>query len=204
MPIEVLLTPTSADVLTRSAPPPVQTVWWGELRRTIKAHLAQRADGHYLVMDDALAHEIVDQSEAPGLEVAAPDLLPLLEELATAIRPQLTPPRCYPPFPAPTATSLLPNTVAIGQPSFELHVHGLGFRPGCVISFNGHDEPTTFVSDTDVSTGVDMSVWAAPSAPLPVSVRNPDNKSSEPLTFTFTDGGAAAMAAPAKSRSKAH
>ena len=88
--------------------------------------------------------------------------------------------------PAPTVTALTPNTVAIGQPSFTLHVIGTGFVPGAVIVFNGYDEPTTRVSATEVTTGVNMDVWTAPSAPLPVLVRNPNGQASAPLTFTFT------------------
>ena len=88
--------------------------------------------------------------------------------------------------PPPTVTALDPATVAIGAPSFTLHVRGTGFVPGAVIVFNGYDEPTTRVSATEVTTGVNMAVWTAPSAPLPVLVRNPNGKASAPLTFTFT------------------
>jgi hypothetical protein len=88
--------------------------------------------------------------------------------------------------PPPTVTALEPATAAIGQPSFTLHVRGTGFVPGAVIVFNGYDEPTALVSATEVTTGVNMTVWTAPSAPLPVLVRNANGKSSAPLTFTFT------------------
>jgi hypothetical protein len=88
--------------------------------------------------------------------------------------------------PPPTVTALTPNTAAIGVPSFTLHVMGTGFVPGAVIVFNGYDEPTTRVSATEVTTGVDMTVWTAPSAPLPVLVRNPNGKASASKPFTFT------------------
>jgi hypothetical protein len=87
--------------------------------------------------------------------------------------------------PAPTVESLQPSSAEIGQPSFDLHVIGTGFKEGDVIVFNGFDEPTTIVSETEVTTGVNMDVWTAPSAPLPVYVRSADGKESNELMFTF-------------------
>ena len=91
--------------------------------------------------------------------------------------------------PAPVLTSLVPPTVALGAPSFTIHVHGIGFAPGAVIVWNGYDEPTTVVSSTEVTTGVNMAVWAAP-ATVPVLVRNPDGRLSNALSFTFTQPAA--------------
>ena len=88
-------------------------------------------------------------------------------------------------LPAPTVSALVPNTATIGDPSFTLKVQGTGFGPGSVIIFNGNDEPTTFVSPTEVTTGVNMAVWTAPSAPLPVLVRHADGRESGSLPFTF-------------------
>jgi hypothetical protein len=68
-----------------------------------------------------------------------------------------------------TLTELEPATANIGDPSFTLHVHGTGFGPDSVIYFNGHPEPTTFVSQNEVTTGVDMNVWAGPSGRYPCS-----------------------------------
>lgn len=86
---------------------------------------------------------------------------------------------------APTISSLMPNTAVIGDPSFTLHVHGTGFTAESVIVFNSFDEPTTLVSDTEVTTGVNMTVWLAPTTPLPVSVRT-GAAMSNVLSFTFT------------------
>ena len=86
--------------------------------------------------------------------------------------------------PAPTVTSLVPSTVAIGAPSFTVRVLGANFGPDAVIVFNGQDEPTTIVSPTEVSTGVDMAVWLAPAA-VPVAVRA-SGVLSAPVSFTFT------------------
>jgi hypothetical protein len=87
---------------------------------------------------------------------------------------------------APVLTSLTPASVALGAPSFTLHVHGTGFAPGAVIVFAGKDEPTTVVSDTEVTTGVDMSVWVGPDPAVPVVVRGADGAVSNGLAFAFT------------------
>ena len=86
----------------------------------------------------------------------------------------------------PTVTSLVPNTVEIGDPSVTLHVHGTNFSAASKIIFNGFEEPTTLVSATEVTTGINMDVWLAP-AVVPVVVSN-GNVQSDPLNFTFTDG----------------
>ena len=85
---------------------------------------------------------------------------------------------------APSVTSLSPSTAVIGDPSFDLHVIGTGFDDSSVILFNGLDEPTLFISETELSTGVNMSLWAAP-ATVPVSVKN-DDLVSESINFEFT------------------
>jgi len=87
----------------------------------------------------------------------------------------------------PVVSSLTPNSAEIGDPSFVLHVHGTGFKSDSIIVFAGQEEPTTFVSATEITTGVNMSVWVGPDA-LPVHVLNPDGIQSDPMTFTFTDG----------------
>jgi hypothetical protein len=92
--------------------------------------------------------------------------------------------------PPPTVTALEPATAVIGAPSFTLHVRGTGFLADSVISFAGHDEPTTLVSPTEVTTGVNMAVWLGPDS-VPVAVRNADGQVSAPLSFTFTEAAAA-------------
>jgi IPT/TIG domain len=92
--------------------------------------------------------------------------------------------------PPPVVTSLTPNSAEIGDPSFTLHVHGTGFKSGSVIVFNGGEEPTTYVSATELTTGVDMSTAAVP-VTVPVSVLSSDGVMSDPMNFTFTDGTAA-------------
>ena len=88
----------------------------------------------------------------------------------------------------PTVTSLVPAAVVLGSPSFDVHVKGTGFTADSIIVFNGFDEPTTFVSATDVSTGVNMPLWLAP-ATVPIGVRNLDGSVSNMMTFSFTEAG---------------
>lgn len=102
----------------------------------------------------------------------------------------------------PVVNSLVPNSVAIGQPSFDIHVMGTGFTPTSVIVFNGYDEPTTFVSETELTTGINMDVWTAPSAPLPVHVRNADGVLSDPQTFTFTEVGGSTFSTQSQKNKK--
>jgi len=91
--------------------------------------------------------------------------------------------------PPPTVTALEPPIAVIGDPSFTVHVRGTGFVDGAVIVFGGQDEPTTFVSATEVTTGVNMSLWLGADPAVPVAVRNPDGAISNALPFAFTDPG---------------
>jgi hypothetical protein len=84
----------------------------------------------------------------------------------------------------PVLSSLSPNTAVSGDPDFELSCVGSGFRSGSVIWFGNEDEPTTFVSDTEVTTGVKPSLFAP--AVVPVKVRT-GPLDSESVDFTFTE-----------------
>jgi hypothetical protein len=95
----------------------------------------------------------------------------------------------------PVISTLTPNSAELGDPSFVLHVHGTGFKTGSIIVFAGVEEPTTVVSPTELTTGVNMAVWVGPDS-LPVYVLNPDGVQSDPMMFTFTDGVAAATLTP--------
>lgn len=86
----------------------------------------------------------------------------------------------------PTTSSLSPNSATLGDASFTMTVNGTGFTPTSVIVFNGYEEPTTFVSPTSVTTGINMDVWLAPAA-VPVGVLSDDGILSNTQTFTFND-----------------
>jgi hypothetical protein len=84
---------------------------------------------------------------------------------------------------APTITSLVPSSVELGSPSFDLHIHGTGFNESSVIQFAGVDEPTTLISNKEITTGVNMDVWLGPDS-VEVRVKNGDVV-SDPSSFTF-------------------
>jgi hypothetical protein len=101
------------------------------------------------------------------------------------LQPRPLPPREEVAPVAPVLQSLDPPTAALGTPSFTLHVHGVGFAPDDVILWNGGAEATTFVSPTEVTTGVNMDT-AAYAVPIPVEVAGAGGVSNA-LTFTFTE-----------------
>jgi hypothetical protein len=85
----------------------------------------------------------------------------------------------------PTLTSLDPDTAELGSADITLRVLGTNFTDSSVIHFSDNDEPTTFVSDTEVTTGVKPSLgWGAVS--LPVTVKQ-GSYETDPLDFTFTE-----------------
>ena len=86
----------------------------------------------------------------------------------------------------PEVTSLNPTTAVLGSESFLLRVSGKNFDEGSQIIWNGSPETTTRISDTELTTGVDMST-AAVAIDLPVIVQNSKGVMSEPMTFSLTD-----------------
>lgn len=90
------------------------------------------------------------------------------------------------PLAPPVVTALAPDTVALGAPSFVIHVHGTGFALDAVIVWNGSAEATTVVSDTELTTGVNMATASA-AVTIPVLVRNGDGTESNARDFTFTE-----------------
>ena len=85
----------------------------------------------------------------------------------------------------PTLTSISPNTAVIGDPDVTMTVTGTDFSEQSVITFNGGEEATEFVSDTELTTVVKPST-AGTAGPVPVTVKN-STLESDPLDFTFTD-----------------
>jgi len=87
---------------------------------------------------------------------------------------------------APDLDRLEPDEADAGDAEdIVMHVHGTGFTPESVIYFNGLVEPTTFVSETEVTTGVKPSLFVVP-AVCPVTVRNGEHE-SDALEFEFLD-----------------
>jgi hypothetical protein len=86
----------------------------------------------------------------------------------------------------PVVSALNPSNVVLGSPVFDLHVMGSNFTPESVIVFNGFDEPTTFVSASELTTGVNMPLWQAP-AVVPVMVRSAEEVLSNSMNFEFKE-----------------
>lgn len=88
--------------------------------------------------------------------------------------------------PPPVVSALVPDTAALGSPDFTLHVQGSFFQDGDQIIWNGSPEPTTFVSPTELTTGVNMAT-AMVAMTIPVSVRPLAGPDSASLDFTLTE-----------------
>jgi hypothetical protein len=91
------------------------------------------------------------------------------------------------PPPPPALTSLSPDTAVSGDPDLTLICTGTGFTDTSVIMFGTEDEPTTYVSDTELTTVVKPSLFAP--ATVPVTVRT-DGVPTDPVDFTFTEPAA--------------
>ncbi|ALW86971.1 hypothetical protein AUC43_18935 [Hymenobacter sedentarius] len=89
------------------------------------------------------------------------------------------------PNPAPTITSLSPNSATAGDPGFTLTVNGTGFISGSTVSFNGVARTTTFVSATQVTAAI-LASDIATAGTYGVTVTNaaPGGGTSAPATFT--------------------
>lgn len=87
-------------------------------------------------------------------------------------------------FPAaPTLTALVPNTAESGSADFVLSCQGTEFTNETIINFAGQEEPTTFVSNVEVTTIVKPSLFAP--ATVPVYLHTGDLQTAS-LDFTFT------------------
>ena len=88
--------------------------------------------------------------------------------------------------PIPEITSLEPNTAVLGSPNFTLRITGKNFDEGSKIIWNGSEEVTHFVSDTELTTDVNMST-AGTAGPIGVMIQSSKGITSELATFTFTE-----------------
>lgn len=139
------------------------------------------ADGWAIPMEEALAPNptpLLATGEAPQ------SYLDWVDDFATPGEPDNPDPPEPPPV--PTVTSLTPDTAVSGAPDdITMVVNGTGFTAASVITFNDLDEPTTLISDTQVSTGVKPSLFVVP-AVCPVAVRDVSGTSNS-VDFTFTE-----------------
>ncbi len=95
-----------------------------------------------------------------------------------------------PPAPVdpPTLTELVPAMAFVGGEDITITITGTGFTPDTVLVWNGADDTCTFVSDTELTTLVKVSLSTV-AVDVPVAVRNGDVTSNE-LSFSFKDAPA--------------
>ena len=87
---------------------------------------------------------------------------------------------------APVLTSLVPTTAVVGSSNLTLQCNGTGMLSGSVVAFNGVDQPTTYVSPTQVTAPVKPA--GATAGTVNVTVRNGNEPSNDrPFTFTVAE-----------------
>jgi PKD domain/IPT/TIG domain len=84
----------------------------------------------------------------------------------------------------PWIERLDPPSAPLGSDDLTLHVIGRNFTADDVIVWNRGDEPTTFVSDTELTTGVQPSTATGPRS-VWVQVRDQYGTMSNGATFSF-------------------
>ena len=96
----------------------------------------------------------------------------------------------------PEIEALDPDEIEMGAADTVLHVHGSGFTEQSVIHFAGHDEPTSFVSESEITTGLKPSLWQE-AVVVECTVKN-GNQESEPVEFEFLEADAPAASRQTK------
>ena len=93
-------------------------------------------------------------------------------------------------YQTPEIDALEPDEIELGAAATTLNVSGSGFTNKSVISMNGEDVPTTFVSDSEVTTPLDPAQWTAAGV-VTVTVKNGGYKSEE-VELEILEAGPAA------------
>ena len=95
------------------------------------------------------------------------------------------------PAPAPTITSINPNSATSGEAAFQLTVTGTNYLSASVVQWTSAATPqtlsTTFVGSTQLTAAVPASL-AASAGTTSVSVMNPDGTVSSAVSFTIVAG----------------
>jgi len=81
-------------------------------------------------------------------------------------------------YETPDIEALEPEEIALGAAATTLSVSGTGFTSQSVISMDGEDVPTTYVSAEEVTTPLDPAQWSAAGV-VQVTVKNGGYKSEE-------------------------
>jgi hypothetical protein len=85
--------------------------------------------------------------------------------------------------PAPTLSTLTPNTKAQGTGEFDVVVTGTNFQPWSIVLWNGAPRPTVYTSATSLTVKAPAVVSAGVA---PVRVTNGGDLISSAVNFTFT------------------
>jgi len=113
--------------------------------------------------DTALRNHLPSINEPPGSNISTGDAGPI--ELPPLV-----------------LTDIDPDTLVVGSGSFPLTVTGSGFGPNCIVVFDDADQPTTYVSPTELTADCPV---AAAAAVVDVEVHRGEEM-SDVLTFEFT------------------
>jgi hypothetical protein len=85
----------------------------------------------------------------------------------------------------PTVTALNPSGAVVGDPNFTLVVTGTGFDAASIISWKGMSAVTQYVSATQLSAAIDISLELA-AAEIPVAVQSGTGVLSNSVMFSLT------------------
>src|SRR5271167_250944 len=92
--------------------------------------------------------------------------------------------------PAPTITTISPNSTVAGGAAFTLTINGTNFVAGSTVNFGGSAPATTFVSSTQLTAAIPASSIASTGVPaLTVTNPAPGGGTSKAINFTITSGG---------------
>ncbi|HMY71664.1 MAG TPA: pre-peptidase C-terminal domain-containing protein, partial [Blastocatellia bacterium] len=87
--------------------------------------------------------------------------------------------------PAPTITTVSPNTASQGGQAFTLTVNGTNFVPGARVQWNGNNRITTFISSTQLTAQIPATDIAS-GGTFTIRVVNPDPGGGNSNTVNFT------------------
>jgi YVTN family beta-propeller protein len=95
-----------------------------------------------------------------------------------------------PPTPAPTITTISPNTAAAGGAAFTLTITGANYVTTSMVNFGGAASTTTFINSTELTAAIPAAAIAATGTPA-VTVTNPapGGGTSNAINFTVTSPG---------------
>jgi hypothetical protein len=119
-------------------------------------------------------NQTYDGEADPAIIIKARNKMRVYEQTGTPIGP---------PAQLPMLTMLEPAEAEVGGDDFELHIVGTAFTADTVILFNGGEEATTHLSDTELTTIVKPSL-VSEAVVVPVAVKNASGESN-PLDFEF-------------------